>query len=1235
MSLTKGNLYSRKREYHVFTTEDIGLANFGLSSYNVSSIDHIKQTLSAPTSQTAATTTTAAPQSSFAQEIDAYFDTDVNDVLGSLICSGEYAPNGNPKIMHFDTGSLVYVEQSENNMLQITQSCDSSSTSPTGILQFLKAYNEAVSSKNSTTSENFKRTDILNLAQKIQNSLSGCITFSIKYKALGCERIVPIKLRLLDKENSDDRRIIATRDAPVIAGIPREITGREYSFNGTNEAPMGVYQNPYEGGIDNPKNTVAGQLDIRYNKTTGKWQSGTHQILARLITDVDSAKIGATDNIDLITSPSSRPSVYTVGNSLNISQFTTGQAIPLSMENGNPYMYGPNYIGCTSNIKEVEKMNVVNRSNRIFKKGDVVLASQIDGEWIIQGFDLPTTSNKTSGKNWQFQKYIVNSDSFFKDGRFLEDNSIVDIDPKVYLQTITPDIYETKIRKRYYNQILANFPNTFNLCETSDKNYIARINFFIEEENLEVARTGTIDPNQHDIVLSSGYYQTSSFDQLGSYLGGTNTNGNVISRTNIYKPLPFQTSDPALIYQTDLPHFWGAVFPDGYTSRSVGELKKKENIPIKINNTNFNQFFNNSNDTLRLNANDDATTLGMLSDSQDFNYVQLPADVALNGPPVSGLPSSIKEKFSAPIERIYITRDQQKNLFRYFYDQVSGKDKERYSYLLYEKTTATTTTTTAGTTSTSTTSAPATSVILEPLFDLKPINPNRIQFSPLQLQTALNSHKITNTSKFEYIQLQTEINGSKSQQFFKKDETDNKNLIWPPSFISRNGLDINSPITFFDTNSALVIGTGPIQFGPYVKFPKFSSSPTGGPNLIPKENLSYEKSNLIGIVASKNSFSATNQVNFTVKQNFGLPRKVTVTGAGALALTILGPFIGWSSQNGPSSPQQRGIPQWGDRERTDAVSSFGTTALHVRIFDEWPDNQTYYDGRYFAVLHFNPAVPDEQPSPSQIENLKCIYGGNNFISAKRENTVLIVELDVFDNDGNKKRRQKNIIETSVDFTEPTLEDGTILSNNTIVDSFTKLLPIEYWKINPVRRGALLTGGGFRYLRKTIGLHEGSISIKNNPENNEPMSGTGYENGDIINFPNGAKVEVKIEDGGSIQNGSFKLIDPGSGFTDFKSPVLSTGGGSGTGAVLSCSSGKVYYQNGIDLGPQQRCPITRLTSSSDQGNKVVDNDQKTTIALDGNGKYDAFYFMHNDILHTLLFSTNFTAGEAQHLTLEIS
>ena len=90
--------------------------------------------------------------------------------------------------------------------------------------------------------------------------------------------------------------------------------------------------------------------------------------------------------------------------------------------------------------------------------------------------------------------------------------------------------------------------------------------------------------------------------------------------------------------------------------------------------------------------------------------------------------------------------------------------------------------------------------------------------------------------------------------------------------------------------------------------------------------------------------------------------------------------------------------------------------------------------------------------------------------------------------------------------------------------------------------------------------------------------------------------------------------------------------------------EIYFPKGIvysivkrDDGPQERCPITRLSSSSNRGEGVVDTTQTTILNIDTNtsGEYDAFYHFHNDITHTLMFSYAQVPGFYQYVIMNIS
>jgi hypothetical protein len=112
----------------------------------------------------------------------------------------------------------------------------------------------------------------------------------------------------------------------------------------------------------------------------------------------------------------------------------------------------------------------------------------------------------------------------------------------------------------------------------------------------------------------------------------------------------------------------------------------------------------------------------------------------------------------------------------------------------------------------------------------------------------------------------------------------------------------------------------------------------------------------VGVIAAKVKFTTQPgaTVNFVTKQYSGLTPTYQVAGGGGGSVGILnmGGGIAIVLQDPFTGAKQYSLKNWGSIG--DSYTDFGTTALYVRIFDQWPDEQTIYDGRYFSVLHFNP-----------------------------------------------------------------------------------------------------------------------------------------------------------------------------------------------------------------------------------------------------------------------------------------
>jgi hypothetical protein len=1185
------NLYNRKKQFHLYSTNDYALESIGMNTYTLSSLSgymntnnpDVKKFFNSNTTGDGSVSNVTTAQN----KLTAKTTPDIQDIT----------------ILKWNKEKLKYEEVIGSNIFK-TKAGNQAANDILDLLQ-KHDYLQIGDSKKVTNSG-----DVLEVINNIRTSLSGCISFATTFNVLGTQRSGIFKIEFLDRFHHDTSRRLASAGPPLIAAIPSTADGMPYSLRGTQNAPIGIYQNPAEGGIKNPNNTVAAPLRLSYDPSSCTWEAGTQQVLARLLTDVDSAGVttfAAYENLDNI----SYQQFYDTESTNYFGQFTTGQAMPLSVENGNPHMCGPNLVGCEDNTK-VKKILVVNRSPRSFKKGDVVLCSRINNEWILQGFDTPQISTTPLVKigKWSFSKFIVTSDGYLKDKNFATTNG------QSYIENINPSIYETKIRKMYYMH-MHDQPNDgasqvalspIKLLDQSIRRKTALLNMHIALNEKEALSSPILPSSEYHFLLSDDYIQSTIFDNVGTHMGGKNDK-NFIGRTNISES-PSVTTVSTSLLQSELPFFWGPLFPDGYSSSQVTNLKVNTvSFKAKPDKTFLEDGTSNTTSNVFSNSHDNnhiwPSSNRMFSNIDDGNAKQLPAEIALNSSRIAN------SKYGSPIENtsIFATGLSIKNnLVDLFYNQL--KSDYRYHYL-----------------------EGSGNIRTNSLYDLTPISPHIIQFSPLQLQAALSSVKINDPFPSTLLQLYRNI-AKAWRKFDSNDGPSNPiyqsiaSKMFDPTFNRSN----KQTVVFPENAGANILGTTRIYFGPYTKAQGFP--PLGGPDIIPKSSDGYERSNIIGIIASKNKFIAPSNgvIKLTTKQTIGIADRFGGGGGGTTVLSSLfayGGIVGISN----SSSSTFTTPQWGDSTGTER--NFGTTALHVRIFDQWPDDQTFYDGRYFSVLHFNPFVNSGiQPRHTDGSDV-----GYRIVDAGK------VYTDTWDytKTNVEYERKVDIEETSVDFRVPTYmhptetaTDNTLVPLATVIDSggakinntIKALRPYGEWKVDTIRRGQLLTGGGFRYYKRTIGANE--WEIKN--------SGLNYVVGDIIKFPLNAEAKVEsVDSAGKISN--ISILDSGYGFlpTNFYGGVFSnkTDSANGVGASIVIKNGKVYDKLEHDLGPQETSTIRRLSlpSTTESKSALINLSNEVSISLTGNGKYDAFYVFHNDILHTL-WDTSYSLGPAQYVRLEI-
>lgn len=1169
MSVFKGSFNSQIQENHVFLSDDpileaVGLASFTLKSFGgiiANNLDGIKLVY---------------------PSLASFLDNVSND--GSLL---DLVDPGEGTYRQFNITSKAY----ESKEISISDVKD------------LIEYHEKFIKTPTKQQDSIRDADKERTIIEIQNSLTKSILFKLPKSAFGITDTTNPNIRFnlyFTKANqSSNKRIMAQKGPPMIVGVPRTAAGSTYGFRATRNTQRadegnntGQYEAASNDGIEDMQNTVGAPLKMIYNQNTAMWESGTTQILAKLTEDVAAAEIknvqiGPSD-IDSITG--SDP-FYNPDNQYYMGGHVTTLAIPLSLENGNPNLFGPNLLKCKNG--KCETVRAVNRAPRSFSAGSVVLLSNIDGEWIIQDFganpeDLKTS--KTSFGEWSFTKLIADSDAYFKDQRFFTQGDTVN--------TVLPQTYEYQSRLRFIiNSCILAMPDNKNLQNiySSASDTIGKIIAL----NLDISASDEADDflgTEFTLKPSTRYYISTIFDQISKAHGGFSEK-NYISKTNL-KASEFGGDQGVLASQ--VPIFWGPVFVDGY---------KKLSTNVQVDQINRDLYINIDPKVAGENP-DDA--------------VSIPSDITKEHIPA--------EMTSKIIDIVPIL---------YKWDRL-GEFTITQNY------------------------------VIPPFYGSIANSTNRVQFSPLQTDLAAHDDPVSRLAKDQVRQYYDNL-----RTFVDIDDADSN--LWgnmytrsafkylPFSFSQSDEGDLFTRLQncgAYDglNNPVLIAGWRGLKFVAYDCFIKRrpTNVPVGTPQEFRNGDNDFRGANLVGVIAAKQTITKPRggTLNFICDQNFGLNQQRTVAGAAGSISIIAGVILGATSP----SLKQFGFPQWGS-SLSDRYDSFGTTALHVRIFDYWPEENTIYDPRYYGVLHFNPGelhsnVTTKSEGLQEDEDIKEKYGDQYSLT----NLPPKISYSDIKRDVDQTTTKTNGIDIRIptfgvkfyDNAAPSVAiNGNIVDIGAVVDSeFFPLRPNNEWRINPIRRGQILTEGGFHYLYHAIGLGDVWAITK---------KGSGFENGTKITLAGSRAVELELVANSTGEITGFTFIskneslqnENGRGInflpSDFGS--LSSVEGEnrkcyklnipapqdGESATIEFYSGIVYLRHGLDEGPQQRLSPTLLSSSSKQGEGFVQETKESQLTLDANdsGKYDCFYFFHNDITHTPMDPFIFTAGFAQHITLTVS
>ena len=495
---------------------------------------------------------------------------------------------------------------------------------------------------------------------------------------------VTFTLQLFDSNKpAQNYRKVALTDFTVIDN-PSDSVGTAYSNGSRVDGGFGT---PTTNG--DPRSKVSANLAKTYNEYTNKWESGTPQVVARLLTAIPASinEAGLIPDVDVQYAQTTEDTLL-IGNS-SFEHATTGLALPITMQNANPMQWSPTYVepeGCRDDNKK-KTLVVHNLANRSWDKGSLVILNFINGVWMPiefgAGSDPVLPTSEVEG-NWDFTYLMTSMEYYFND--MASPGNVLRFGFATYEQ----EFYEL-----YYNDTAMN-----------------------------------IQPNAtYRNAAPGGYYQLTSWDFMGENIGGNRVNGNAIAQTQF----GISTNGTGLGDNLDGKHvngtssapFFGCVFTDGYDGSTIYDEYSSTSSDVSLKAVSNNTYgfttglffgdvaadvnvFADINSNVGEGAQDGLGMFGL----DNSTLFHLPADMALNAGPSganNGRPISdinyIANLFSTNVSSASL----QSNCETYF------QNTTRYSWMYPE---------TAG----------ENPDVFSSAFDLSPLNNAKLEFRPLKAE---------------------------------------------------------------------------------------------------------------------------------------------------------------------------------------------------------------------------------------------------------------------------------------------------------------------------------------------------------------------------------------------------------------------------------------------------------------------------------------------------------------------
>ena len=877
--------------------------------------------------------------------------------------------------------------------------------------QWVNNYQDQVIDKSTWSQSDFARSEfILDIQSSKEGYVewSGYVPFQISLGSgdagdvFKCTKADWVKFRLHLYPNGatkSTRRGVAMAK-PLFAAPPIDSLGRKY-------------QNRDDGRFSAfPEGSrvaeVAGELEMTYNEYTGKWEAGSQQMVAVVNQTISAAqqvpveKLRATPPEEALKNPQDPDSLVVWG---------SGSALPLSMQNGNPMQWTPNYaqssetdsdgkftIICPEESEEKAHLKVFNASSKELITDQYVLLNKIDGLWFAMdfpsGIEQFTETQAGFDGLWDFYYCATNAVHYFRDSGF----KLLDADD---------------IEKGFHKDFYANDPDNYEIYE-----------------NTKSLASGGAEGGR--LLIPGGYHQFTSFDMMDNKIGGTREDGNKYAVTDPLVGPNGEITDGEANGETT-GAFFGCIFPDGYNSSDISEYRSNRNfvamptvatsglkddgnegvgrwvaagVSTDVGGVDFKYFYDEGIDTgvkpfndgadrnlWKLFRNEDNEPVAMFTDD-DTSLTNLPADIALNASPLgaeNGQPLTNLHM----IERMYINPSYQGGVHAEIQADARQTVRDVFSFgrnWLYKKVGEGVDGNNQDFTESN-------------AFDFKPKKNNRIMFRPLKAEVYAQFGEVEYdadrlaTGRQRFIQscaekssLTRPSSSTAYQREFVWDKSLGIEFIFDgvgestlndvkgttyPIYNSHWGLQMNIDIPRSPTDSfklspkaSLMVTNNRFHWNTWGRGTSDFTALKWvyGVHYDPPENhagLNYPWRGQSDPFSS--SFGQTQKDYYEGGGAVGIIGAVATCTANTNIRTNATCRLGiWSWSTFDNVQGGKYWPAWG---KGNSYRGFNTTNLFVKVYHQWPREQTIYDPRYFAVHHFNAGILDETVS-AESDNYK-------------------------------------------------------------------------------------------------------------------------------------------------------------------------------------------------------------------------------------------------------------------------